>query len=500
MEQEPKIPQPEEDQTAPGYPKGKFSSLLVILGVLIAFVMYAQFLSLGEQPNQGLQEGAIEADVSIKIAYAFDRWLSSLPDGPTSVQTDNVQRDLRESAIRGYLRAVAQDPSPSNIRRLVILERPAIRMGSIERLARAANAPGVSPDDRKQLEAEVELWRDIYLRTDVLSRESADGYASRLRGLELGWYEHLALADLYRRAGLTGRADEEIESAGRSAARTAGMLIGMLAFLGILGTVGIVIVIWYRSWKSRMGGMPRSDQDVSADVRDARSVRLLEVFVVYMAVLIAGQIISGFLVLNEPAAEGISISTRDTIVVTAMHALAGIAALGYLARRLRSAGWSWDAVGLTSRRPLMDVLWGVGTYAAALPLLLIAGLVSQFVSRYVQSPTNPVIPMFVETDTLLGRAVLLVLIALAAPFFEEIFFRGVLFHSFHARWGVIWGVIASSAVFAVVHPLPVGFLQIFVLGAVFSIVLYERRSVLSPMIAHALNNTVAFVLLAVLMG
>ena len=81
------------------------------------------------------------------------------------------------------------------------------------------------------------------------------------------------------------------------------------------------------------------------------------------------------------------------------------------------------------------------------------------------------------------------------PFFEELFFRGVLFNSFRARWGLAAGVVASAAVFALVHPLPFGFLPIFALGSVFSMLFYQRGSLIPNMVAHGLHNAITFAIL-----
>ncbi len=87
-----------------------------------------------------------------------------------------------------------------------------------------------------------------------------------------------------------------------------------------------------------------------------------------------------------------------------------------------------------------------------------------------------------------------------APFFEELFFRGVLHTSFSAKWGVVAGVVGSALAFAAVHPFPLGFLPIFALGTVFAVLLHERGSLLPPMIAHGMNNAIAFALLFILTG
>jgi hypothetical protein len=82
VEHESAIPQPEEEPTVSGYPRGRFNSLLVILGLMVAFVIAVQFHGLEEESSPGLQEAAIEADVSIKLLYAFDHWLSDRPACP----------------------------------------------------------------------------------------------------------------------------------------------------------------------------------------------------------------------------------------------------------------------------------------------------------------------------------------------------------------------------------------------------------------------------------
>lgn len=148
----------------------------------------------------------------------------------------------------------------------------------------------------------------------------------------------------------------------------------------------------------------------------------------------------------------------------------------------------------------MDVVWGIGAYAAALPLVVITALIVQWISRYIPSPDNPIVPLFIESDSWPAKVVLFLLAAVAAPFFEELFFRGVLFSSLRAKWGVAAGVIASAAIFGAVHPLPIGLLPILVLGAVFAVVFHERGSLLPSMVAHACNNAVAFALLLILTG
>jgi membrane protease YdiL (CAAX protease family) len=86
----------------------------------------------------------------------------------------------------------------------------------------------------------------------------------------------------------------------------------------------------------------------------------------------------------------------------------------------------------------------------------------------------------------------------AAPLVEETLFRGVLFRSFRAKWGVAPGILLSAVVFGLMHPFPFYFLPIFVLGSVFASLTYIRGSLLPSMVAHGINNLVAFTMMYIL--
>ena len=75
----------------------------------------------------------------------------------------------------------------------------------------------------------------------------------------------------------------------------------------------------------------------------------------------------------------------------------------------------------------------------------------------------------------------------AAPLFEEFIFRGLIFGGLRRSFGVWPATLASAAVFAIVHP-AIAIAPVFVMG-VCAALLYERtRSLLAPMLAHAVYN------------
>jgi len=76
-----------------------------------------------------------------------------------------------------------------------------------------------------------------------------------------------------------------------------------------------------------------------------------------------------------------------------------------------------------------------------------------------------------------------------APVIEEIMHRGVVHQAIRTRWGVFPSMLASSALFSVMHfYTPLGLLSVFVSGMIFAW-LYERtRSLWPPILCHALLN------------
>lgn len=493
MEEEPIAPRTDDLEPHVGYPRVRFVVLLIIIAALLIAIGIAQRRYSPTSGESSFSEKTLQADIAMKMSYAYQRWFAAVPEGAAQNRIGVFAETQKRSAVAWYAQVVRENPSADHIRRLVILESSSAVPLGIERMEEMGRS-------RPKLASEAVMWRNIYSSTDSLAPAQVAAYESRIRSLKLGWYEHLALADLYGRARLWDRAAQEREKAEQAAVRTVVAFIGVVALIIILGCTGTILMVLYVIAKrSRRSSAQDADSGQPPHVRSFVAGYLLEAFVVYLALVIGTQIAAAAVLVtgkpvNSNGAEG------EIILTVIVYVLSGVLSLFYLGWRLRRAGWSWASVGLTSRNPVGDIGWGIAGYAAALPLVLIAGLISRALSRYIETPSNPVVPMFVESNTALERALLLVLVAVVAPFFEELFFRGVLFHSFRAAWGVVMGILSSAVVFGLVHPLPLDFLPIFALGSVFATLVYERGSLLPSMIAHGLNNTAAFAVLLILMG
>jgi len=90
-----------------------------------------------------------------------------------------------------------------------------------------------------------------------------------------------------------------------------------------------------------------------------------------------------------------------------------------------------------------------------------------------------------EALTVEGVLFGLVLAGLVAPVVEELVFRGFLYRAWEAQWGWFPSMLASSAVFAAYHPVP---LDAFATSLVFVAVLRRAGSIRAPIVLHAVTN------------
>jgi len=115
-----------------------------------------------------------------------------------------------------------------------------------------------------------------------------------------------------------------------------------------------------------------------------------------------------------------------------------------------------------------------------------------------QTPTQSLIfsPAGGDQRALPFRARLWLESCVAAPYLEEVFFRGFLLSSLTAFMPV-WGAVGvSSAAFAAAHAgtvAPSDLPQLAAMGVVLGLAYVRSRSLTAPFVAHAVNNTVSLI-------
>jgi hypothetical protein len=82
--------------------------------------------------------------------------------------------------------------------------------------------------------------------------------------------------------------------------------------------------------------------------------------------------------------------------------------------------------------------------------------------------------------------------ALAAPVVEELFFRGYVFNAYLAAKPPRTAYVASAALFGVLHGHLTLFPAIFLGGIVLAYVYRRSGTIVAPIVAHVINNAIAF--------
>jgi membrane protease YdiL (CAAX protease family) len=138
----------------------------------------------------------------------------------------------------------------------------------------------------------------------------------------------------------------------------------------------------------------------------------------------------------------------------------------------------------------------IGLVATTVVALLQEQLVESATRRPVQQPDQLGITghhLSVALAVVIG-----IVVIVAAPFAEELLFRGFLFRALRKYMKPWPAVLVSAAVFGAVHVIPLVILPIFVLGVIFAWVVEKRGSIVPTIVAHMVFNTFGFVVQVVI--
>jgi uncharacterized protein len=130
--------------------------------------------------------------------------------------------------------------------------------------------------------------------------------------------------------------------------------------------------------------------------------------------------------------------------------------------------------------------------AAALGAIVVSGALVGLMQQLtgISELSNP---LKVAGDAWVVPTALLALVL--APVCEEIAFRGFLFGGLRRRFGFGISAAASAALFALIHGEPVRMPALFASGVILAAVYERRRTLVAPMVTHAVVNLVSVVAL-----
>lgn len=82
-----------------------------------------------------------------------------------------------------------------------------------------------------------------------------------------------------------------------------------------------------------------------------------------------------------------------------------------------------------------------------------------------------------------------VIICILAPLLEEIIFRGIILKALlNKGWKPVYAILLSSFLFGLIHGNPWQFIGAMIAGSALGWIYYQTKSLITPILGHALNN------------
>jgi membrane protease YdiL (CAAX protease family) len=158
----------------------------------------------------------------------------------------------------------------------------------------------------------------------------------------------------------------------------------------------------------------------------------------------------------------------------------------------------WSKIGLsrTNEEEISKPFW-----TGILRAVALGGLAGIGAMLYVRAlnlfPQGQIWKQDAELSSFLSRADrsiwICILAIVAAPLFEEFLFRGLIFQGLRRTTGPALAILASAALFALVHP-PISVIPVFGLGIAAAISFRKSGFLLAPVLTHAVYNAIVIFL------
>lgn len=417
-------------------------------------------------------------EIEQRLSAAFSLQVLGVPSARRMQAERALLRDCRALALR--------TGAPGMARRTLIAAHAfgAIYDPSVEQDLAADLQRAGRP--AREIAAERQLWQALYAPSarGALPRDAE----ARIAAMPLGFLKSQAQADLAIAQGETEKAEAARQRLRASVIRTtlATTLLSALFLLTALVGLGLLSYFLLRASRGDWARLGR----VGTEPQTLGWGTLLDAFVFYLMLTRVAGVLGG-MALKAPSVPPV------IPVLAATQWSSGLLGILYLTWTLHRHRASPASLGITLRRLPGDIGYGIAGYAVALPLVAGMSYLSRllFHQSALASAPNPILPLLASEKEAGNRLLIFIMATLAAPLFEEIFFRGTLFTALRGRLPWAGAALASAALFAVAHPLR-DWLPILALGFVLAALREMRQSLVPGIVAHLLQNAIAYLLLS----
>ncbi len=328
-----------------------------------------------------------------------------------------------------------------------------------------------------------QLWNNP---VEILPVEILPDAESQIKNNLDGWFEYVSLAKLYqienRQEDLVNLKEKEGEKAAKVITKLA--IIGGLPFIGAILGVGILIFLIVQIFLAKEKSILATNANIAWEKTWDWEIILQVLMVGFF--LISQIVIPLLFGLLGFSVSGLSLRWQAVSVLLTylLMSLAGLLILYFSIKPWQPLPSDWFKFKFKSNW----VLWGMGGYLVALPLVLIVSLINQQIWQG-QGGSNPLLFLALQAQDKVALAIFFFTASIAAPIFEEIMFRGFLLASLTRYLPVGGAIIVSSLIFAFAHVSFSEVLPLTTLGIILGFVYTRKRNLFAPIMIHSLWNS-----------
>ena len=173
----------------------------------------------------------------------------------------------------------------------------------------------------------------------------------------------------------------------------------------------------------------------------------------------------------------------------------GVLAILWMLRSIR-ANWA-DAFGMRWAQLPRALGLGLVFFLGVMPPVWTLLAISQMVCHWLGRPVSPqdMAELFLDTDSTALQVAIGFVAVVAAPVFEELFFRGLAYPVLKERFGVAAAMLITSVVFAGIHFHEPSFLPLVGLAMALTVAYEATGNLAVPIVMHSLFNLTTILLM-----
>ena len=346
-----------------------------------------------------------------------------------------------------------------------------------------------------------EILYALYVDSVVPRRDVAPYAAKISEHLPVGWFQDNAMLQLYSSAGATEKLQQQkaqIDAKYISTFLKLGLIMIIMIGSGLIGAINVLIQL---ATLARKQVAPPDAVGLNIPLKSVYIV-----FVSWFSIMLVTSMGFHFLTDKFPQLTTQPVLVASTTALTYLLSnLPGPCLIYWVALKPQGLDF-WSALKIRSRTstsgPVKLFALGCLAWCSAIPLIFGSAFIAQKFLK-TQGSDNPVIGQIVQaagSSSVISTLIFYLTLGVMAPIFEEILFRGFFYAAMKPRIGTFPAMLASAALFALLHFDKGGVLMLFAIGFVLAYTFEKTRSLLPSMVAHGMWNSGSFTMALILFG